>query len=73
MNVWEWGEREGSKPWETLKDREQTEGWWREVSRVWAGCLMGIKECICDEPWALYVSDQSLNSTSETNIALYVN
>ena len=25
------------------------------------------------EHWALYVSNESLNSTSETNIALYVN
>ena len=27
----------------------------------------------CDEHWALYVSDESLNSTPEANIALYVN
>ena len=25
-----------------------------------------------DEHWALYLSDESLNSTSETNITLYV-
>ena len=27
----------------------------------------GIKEGTCDEPWVLYVSDESLNSTPETN------
>ena len=35
--------------------------------------VMGIKEGTCDEHWGLYVSDESLNSTPETNIALYVN
>lgn len=35
--------------------------------------VMGIKECTCNEHWVLYVSDESLNSTPETNIALYVN
>ena len=40
----------------------------------WARCVMGIKEGTCrDEHWMLYVSDESLNSTPETNIALYVN
>lgn len=35
---------------------------------------MGIKEGICyDEHWVLYVNDESMNSTPETNIALYVN
>ena len=34
---------------------------------------MGIKEDTCDEHWVLYVSEESLNSTPETNIALYVN
>ena len=31
-----------------------------------------IKEGTCDEHWVLYVSDESLNSTPETNIALSV-
>ena len=36
--------------------------------------MMGIKEGICyDEHWVLYVSDESLNSTPETIITLYVN
>ena len=39
----------------------------------WAKWVMGIKECTCVEHWVLYVSDESLNSTPETNIALYVN
>ena len=40
----------------------------------WAKWVMGIKEGTCwDEPWVSYVSDESLNSTPETIIALYVN
>ena len=36
--------------------------------------MIGIKEGTCyDEHWALYVSDESLNSTPETNITLYIN
>ena len=38
----------------------------------WATWVMGIKDCTYDEHWVLYVSDESLNSTSETNIAVYV-
>ena len=35
---------------------------------------MSIKEgTCCDEHWVLYISDKSLNSTPETDIALYVN
>ena len=34
---------------------------------------MDIKEGTCDEHWVLHVSDESLGSISETNIALYVN
>ena len=37
----------------------------------WARWLMGMKEGTCDEHWVLYVSDESLNSTPEINIALY--
>jgi len=34
---------------------------------------MGIKEgTCCDEHWVLYVSDESLNSTPETNTTLYL-
>ena len=33
-----------------------------------------IKEGTCwDEHWVLHVSDESLNSTPETNVILYVN
>ena len=40
----------------------------------WAKWMMGIKEdTYSDEHWVLYVSDESLNSTPETNIALYIN
>lgn len=35
--------------------------------------MMGITEGTYDEHWALYLSDESLNSFPETNIALYVN
>lgn len=33
----------------------------------------GIKEGSFVEQWVLHVSDESLNSTSKTNIALHVN
>ena len=40
----------------------------------WAKWVMGIKGgTCCDEHWVLYVSDKSLNSTTETNTTLYVN
>ena len=45
----------------------------REVSGRWARWVMGVKEGTCDEHWVLNVSDESLNSTPETNIALYAN
>ena len=36
--------------------------------------VMGIKEGTCwDEHWVFYISDESLNSTPETIITLYVN
>ena len=44
-----------------------------KVGRGWAKSVVGIKEDTCDEHWVLYVSDESLNSPSETNITLYVN
>ena len=45
-------------------------GW----GRGWAKWDMGIKEGTRDEHWVLYaVSDESLNSTPETSITLYVN
>ena len=39
----------------------------------WTRRVMGVKEGTSDKPWVLYVNDESLNSTPETNIALYVN
>lgn len=40
----------------------------------WAKWVMGIKEgTFWDEHWMLCVSDESLNSTSENTITLYVN
>ena len=61
--------REGNKPQETLNDREQTEGCWREVGGRWARWVMGAKEgACCDEHWVLNVSDEPLSSTPETNI-----
>ena len=38
----------------------------------WAKWVMGIKEGTCEEHRVLCVSDESLNSTPETNIILYV-
>ena len=55
-----------------MLDQEQTEDCWREVGERWARWVMGIKKGTV-EYWMLYVSDESLNSTPETNIALYVN
>ena len=43
-----------------------------EVGR-WAEWVMGIKECTYDEHWVLYINNESLNSTPETSITLYVN
>ena len=43
------------------------------MGRGWAKWVMDIKEdTCCDEHWVLYVNDESLNSTPETNITLYV-
>ena len=40
----------------------------------WARWVMGVKEGTCwVERWVLYVSDESLGSTPETNTILYVN
>ena len=39
----------------------------------WAKWVMGIKEdTCCDEHWALYLSDESLNSIPKTNFTLYI-
>ena len=35
--------------------------------------VIGTEGTCGDEHWVLYVSDESLNSNSKTNIALYVN
>ena len=43
-------------------------------SGKWSKWVMGIKESTChDEHWVFYISHESLNSTSEMNITLYVN
>jgi len=40
----------------------------------WDRWVKGIKEgTFCDDHWVLYLSDESLNSTPEANIALYIN
>ena len=39
----------------------------------WARFVMSTKEGTWDDHWVLYLSDESLNSTPETNIALYAN
>ena len=40
----------------------------------WAEWVMHIKDDTClDEHWVLYVSDESLGSTPETNTTLHVN
>ena len=59
----------------TLKYREQTEGGWQGVgSGGRAKGVRGTKEgTYRDEPWVLYVSDESLNFIPEIIIILYVN
>ena len=45
-----------------------------EVDGGWAKKMIGFKEgSSCDEPWMLYISDESLNFIPEANITLYVN
>ena len=58
-------------PPETLNYKEQTEGCWREMGRGWDKWVMGMKEGPCDEHWVLYVSDESLTSTHDTNVTLH--
>ena len=68
MNIGERGkkrEREGNhKTLLTIENKLRVDG---DGQAKW---MMGIKEGTCDEYWVLYVSGQSLNSTSETNITL---
>lgn len=45
-----------------------------EVGEGWDRWVMGVKEDTCySEHGVLYVSDEPLKSTLETNIELYVN
>ena len=58
---------------QTLNYREQTEGCWKgDGQRGQVKWVMSIKEGTCDEQWVLYVGNESLNSTPETDITLYV-
>ena len=54
---------------------QRTEDWCRGAGRgEWAKWGMGIKEGTrWDDPWVLYVTDESLNSTPETIVIPYVN
>ena len=61
------------------EERERNHKRLLTIENNWGGLIdgggwgMGIKEGTCDEHWVPYVSDESLNSTFETNIALYDN
>ena len=59
----------------SLNDREKkSEGSGREMGQLgarWGTCIK--KSTCCDEHWVLYVRDESLNSTHESEYALYVN
>ena len=56
----------------TIENKLKVNGW--KVGGGWVRWMMGIKEGTCwDESWVSYVSDESLISTPESNIALYVN
>ena len=40
----------------------------------WARWVLGVKEgTLCDDHWVLYVGDESLASTPETNITVNIN
>ena len=43
-----------------------------EADGGWARWGMGIKEGTCDEHWVLYVSNESLDSTSETGVPAWL-
>ena len=73
MNIREGGKKREAnhKRLLTIKNKLRVDGG-RENG--WAKWVMGIKEGTCyDEHWVLYVRDESLNSTPETNFTLYVN
>ena len=71
MRRWEKKKRKVShKRLLTIENKLRVAG--GEVGGEWAKWVMSIKKGTCDERWVLYVSDESLNSTPETNITLYV-
>ena len=72
MNIWE-GEKKRERETNhkrllTIKKKLRIDEW----EGGWANQVMGIKESTCVEHWELYVSDESLNCTLETNITLYM-
>ena len=75
MNIWKGGKRKretNHKRLLTIENKLRVDG--GSVGGAWAKCMMDIKEGTCHvEHWVLYVSDESLNSTPENNITLYVN
>ena len=68
------GNKERQSKKQTCNYREQIDGLLGgAVDWGWVKWGMGIKEGTCDEHWVLYMSDESLASTPQTNLALYVN
>ena len=65
------GKKERQTIRQTLNYREQR--FWRGGGGGCVKWVTGIKEVTCDEHWVLYVSNESLNSTTKTNIMMYVN
>lgn len=56
----------------TIENKLKVKG--GKMGRGWATWMIGSKEgTCCDEHWVFYVSNESLNSTSEINRTLYVN
>ena len=56
-----------------MDPRKQTGGFRGEGAGEWGNWEMGSKEgTCCDERWALYATNESLNTTSKTNNVLYV-
>ena len=65
-------EREGNN--KSLLTTDKKHSGWRDLGVRWTNWVMGIEEGTCsDEHQVSYVCDESLHSTPETIITLYIN
>ena len=65
------GKEEREANYKTIENKLRVAG--GEVGEGMVKWVIGIKEGTCDEHLALYVTDESLNSTPETNYTLLTN